>query len=129
MNSMILTVIGGGSVNWMRNLMRDVYLIDELEGGEIRLVDPNLEHVQAVAGMLNRFNELRGKSYRIRVMDDRQEALSGADFVMTTFSPGAMDAFWNDLELPIQYGIRQPVSMTVGSVRHFGVPSNRSGRL
>jgi len=114
MNSMILTVIGGGSVNWMRNLMRDVYLIDELEGGEIRLVDPNLEHVQAVAGMLNRFNELRGKSYRIRVMDDRQEALSGADFVMTTFSPGAMDAFWNDLELPIQYGIRQPVSMTVG---------------
>jgi alpha-galactosidase len=109
-----LTVIGGGSVNWMRGLMRDVYLLDEVEGGEIRLVDPNVEHVQAVAELLRAFNRLRGKDYAIRVMADRQEALSGADFVMTTFSPGAMDGFFNDLELPIKYGIRQPVSMTVG---------------
>ncbi|MDF2963343.1 MAG: glycoside hydrolase family 4 [Paenibacillus sp.] len=113
-NTMILTVIGGGSVNWMRGLMRDVYLIDELEGGEIRLVDPNKEHVEAVAAMLEAFNRMRGKAYKIQVMEDRREALGGADFVMTTFSPGAMDAFWNDLELPIKYGIRQPVSMTVG---------------
>jgi alpha-galactosidase/6-phospho-beta-glucosidase family protein len=114
MESLILTVIGGGSVNWMRGLMRDVYLIDEIEGGEIRLVDPNREHVEAVAAMLRAFNRMRNKQYKIRVMDDRREALGGADFVMTTFSPGAMDAFWNDLELPIKYGIRQPVSMTVG---------------
>jgi alpha-galactosidase len=33
---------------------------------------------------------------------------------MTTFSPGAMDAFFNDLEMPVKYGVRQPVSMTVG---------------
>ncbi|WP_245855707.1 hypothetical protein [Paenibacillus rigui] len=111
---MNLTVIGGGSVNWMRYLMRDVYLMDEVEGGEIRLVDPNREHVEAVAGMLKRFNHVRGKSYQVKIIEDRREALNGADFVMTTFSPGAMDAFWNDLELPIKYGIRQPVSMTVG---------------
>ena len=109
-----LTVIGGGSVNWMRGLMRDVYLLDEVEGGEIRLVDPNIEHVEAVADMLRAFNRARGKEYAVSVVADRREALSGADFVMTTFSPGAMDAFFNDLELPIKYGIRQPVSMTVG---------------
>ena len=33
---------------------------------------------------------------------------------MTTFSPGSMDAFEFDLEIPTRYGIRQPVSMTVG---------------
>lgn len=114
MDTMILTVIGGGSVNWMYGLMRDVYLLDEVNGGEIRLVDPNEEHVQAVAAMLRKFNELRDKEYKISVVKDRREALHGADFVMTTFSPGSMDAFWNDLEIPIQYGIRQPVSMTVG---------------
>ncbi|MEC0266787.1 MULTISPECIES: hypothetical protein [Paenibacillus] len=114
MDSMNLTIIGGGSVNWMAGLMRDVYLLDEIQGGEIRLVDPNREHVEAVAAMLHTFNRLRNKEYRVRIMDDRKEALQGADFVLTTFSPGAMDAFWNDLELPIQYGIRQPVSMTVG---------------
>lgn len=114
MRNMTLVVIGGGSVNWMRGLMRDVYLLDEIEGGEIRLVDPNRNHVEAVAGMLKAFNTLRDKKYRITIVDHRREALDGADFVLTTFSPGSLDAFWNDLELPIKYGIRQPVSMTVG---------------
>lgn len=111
---MTLVVIGGGSVNWMRGLMRDIYLLDESDGGEIRLVDPNRQHVEAVAGMLAVFNTLRGKEYKISIVDDRRAALDGADFVLTTFSPGSLDAFWNDLELPIKYGIRQPVSMTVG---------------
>jgi alpha-galactosidase/6-phospho-beta-glucosidase family protein len=110
----IITVIGGGSVNWMRGLMRDIYLLDEIEGGEIRLVDPNRLHTEAVAAMLNTFNRIRNKEYSIAIVENRREALSGADFVLTTFSPGSMDGFWNDLELPIKYGIRLPVSMTVG---------------
>lgn len=114
MDKMILTVIGGGSVNWMRGLMKDVYMIDEVKGGEIRLVDPNKEHVEAVAQMLKAFNKMKDKDYKISIVEDRKEALESADFVMTTFSPGAMESFWNDLELPIKYGIRQPVSMTVG---------------
>jgi alpha-galactosidase/6-phospho-beta-glucosidase family protein len=114
MKKIVLTVIGGGSVNWMRTLMRDVFLLDEAEGGEIRLVDPNVEHAQAVAGMVRTFNRMRGKQYAVSVTPERRGALQGADFVMTTFSPGTMDAFFNDLEIPIKYGIRQPVSMTVG---------------
>lgn len=38
--------------------MRDVYLLDEIDGGEIWLVDPQTEHVQAVADMLRVFNEI-----------------------------------------------------------------------
>ncbi len=114
MNSLNLCVIGGGSVNWMRGLMRDIYLMDEAGGGEIRLVDPNREHTEAVAEMLRVFNRMRNKDYRISIIDDRKAALAGADVVMTTFSPGTMDAYWNDLEIPIKYGIRLPTSMTVG---------------
>ncbi len=114
MNGTILTVIGGGSVNWMRNLMRDFYMVPEVEGGEIRLVDPNAEHVNAVADMLKEFNRQRGKDFKISVMEDRVEALSDADFVLLTFSPGAMPAFYNDLEIPVKYGVRLPVSMTCG---------------
>lgn len=61
MNKVQLTVIGGGSVNWMRKLMRDVYLIDEIDGGEIRLVDPLKEHTEAVADMLRTFNRVTGQ--------------------------------------------------------------------
>ena len=112
--TMVLAVIGGGSSQWMISLMKDVYLLDAVDGGEIRLVDPDRGGAEAVACMLDRFNGMRGKDYRVSVCDDRAEALGGADFVMTTFSPGSMDAFEYDLEIPIRYGIRQPVSMTVG---------------
>ena len=112
--SMVLAVIGGGSSQWMISLMKDVYLLNAADGGEIRLVDPDRGGAEAVASMLSRFNAERGKDYRVSVCEDRAEALAGADFVMTTFSPGSMDAFEYDLEIPIRYGIRQPVSMTVG---------------
>ncbi len=109
-----LAVIGGGSVNWMRGLMKDVYTLDGVEGGEIRLVDPNTDHVTSVKNMLLKFNELTGRNFEISIVEDRRAALTGCDFVLTTFSPGAMDAFFNDLEIPVKYGVRLPVSMTCG---------------
>ncbi|MBO4355680.1 MAG: hypothetical protein J5850_02360 [Clostridia bacterium] len=109
-----LAVIGGGSVNWMRGLMRDVYTLKGVDGGEIRLVDPNVPHVTSVKNMLLKFNELTGKTFDVSVVEDRREAMAGCDFVLTTFSPGAMDAFFNDLEIPVKYGVRLPVSMTCG---------------
>ncbi len=113
-NRINFTVIGGGSVGWMQFIMRDVYQMDEVDGGEIRLVDPRREYAEAVAGMLRVFNRERNKDYTVSVYTDREEALPGSDFVATTFSPGTMDAFVQDLELPVRYGIRLPVSMTVG---------------
>ena len=44
-----IAIIGGGSVNWMRVLMKDIYTLRGVEGGEIRLVDPNIPHVTSVA--------------------------------------------------------------------------------
>ena len=72
MNNINLTVIGGGSVNWMSRLMRDVYMVEEIDGGEIRLVDPQKEHVKAVASMLHKFNEIRDKDYKIEIIEDRK---------------------------------------------------------
>lgn len=62
MDRINIAVIGGGSVLWMKKLMRDLYLLDELEGGSIRLVDPNSDHVEAVADMLRQFNRERKKT-------------------------------------------------------------------
>lgn len=114
MNKIVLTVIGGGSTTWMPALMRDIYLVDVIEGGEIRLVDPNIRYAESVKDMLIMFNKIRNKNFKIAIIEDRKKALEGSDFVMCTISPGSMAAFHNDLEIPIKYGIRQPVSMTVG---------------
>lgn len=109
-----IAVIGGGSVNWMRGLMKDVYMLEGVDGGEIRLVDPNVSHVNSVKNMLLKFNEVTEKDFQISIMEERMEAMRDCDFVLTTFSPGSMEAFYNDLEIPVKYGIRLPVSMTCG---------------
>ena len=109
-----VAIIGAGSVNWMRNIMRDFFQIEDFEGGTLRLVDPKTEYVAAVREMLLNFCRLKKKDFRVDIFEDRREALAGVDFVVCTFSPGSMDAFWYDLELPNIYGINLPVSMTVG---------------
>lgn len=109
-----ICIIGGGSVNWMRILMKDIYSLRGVEGGEIRLVDPNVPHVTSVKNMAEKFNEASDKNFEISIVEDRKEALRDCNFVITTFSPGAMDAFYNDLEIPVKYGVRLPVSMTCG---------------
>ena len=126
--TMVLAVIGGGSSQWMMSLMKDVYLLDAVDGGEIRLVDPDRGGAEAVASMLDRFNAMRGKDYRVSVCDDRAEALGGADFVMTTFSPGSMDAFEYDLEIPDP--LRHPAAglHDGGAGRHLGGAAHRAGR-
>jgi len=109
-----ITVIGGGSVNWMYGLMKDVFLIDEIEGGNIKLVDPDKEYTGVVCELLKTFNKVSTKDFRITIEENRKKAFERADFVLLTFSPGSLDAFENDLEIPVKYGIVQPVSMTVG---------------
>jgi len=109
-----IAIIGGGSVNWMRILMKDIYTLNGVEGGEIRLVDPNVPHVTSVKNMAERFNEASEKNFEISIVEDRRAALKDCDFVIATFSPGSMDGFFNDLEIPVKYGVRLPVSMTCG---------------
>ena len=109
-----IAIIGGGSVNWMRVLMKDIYTLRGVEGGEIRLVDPNIPHVTSVKNMAEKFNEVSDKNFEISIVEDRRAALKDCNYVITTFSPGAMDAFFNDLEIPVKYGVRLPVSMTCG---------------
>jgi len=109
-----IAVIGGGSVNWMPTLMRDVYMMEGVDGGEIRLIDPDIERAEAVASMLNQFNKQRNKEFKISVVPNRREGLDGVDMAISTFCPGGIEAYHYDLEVPVKYGIQQPVSGTVG---------------
>ena len=45
---------------------------------------------------------------------DRQEAIRGADYVVTTFQQGGLDAYALDIEIPQRYGVEQCVGDTLG---------------
>ena len=109
-----IAIFGGGSVNWCPGLIRDIYLLDEITEGEIRLFDPDSEGVNAILSLQNVYNQETNKDLRFRRSDSLEDLLSGADFVLCTFSPGSLEAFFHDLEVPISYGVRHPVSMSFG---------------
>jgi alpha-galactosidase len=51
---------------------------------------------------------------RVEASLDRRQAVTGADFVITTFQQGALDAYALDIEIPRRYGVEQCVGDTLG---------------
>jgi alpha-galactosidase len=45
---------------------------------------------------------------------DQKEAITGADYVITTFQQGGLDAYKLDIEIPEKYGVGQCVGDTLG---------------
>jgi alpha-galactosidase/6-phospho-beta-glucosidase family protein len=110
-----IAYIGGGSRNWARHIMTDLALCEHLSG-EIALYD--IDHQAALA------NAERGKAifghpdakttFRVRAVHTPAEALAGADFCILSILPGPMWMMANDIDIPAQYGIVQPVGDTTG---------------
>jgi alpha-galactosidase len=56
----------------------------------------------------------RGLSARVEATIDRREAVQDADYVITTFQQGGLDAYKLDIEIPQKYGVEQCVGDTLG---------------
>lgn len=110
-----IAYIGGGSIGWAPMLMRDLALTEKISG-ELVLYDIN----ETAA----RHNVERGKiifshkeaktSFNVRATGKLADALKGADFVVMSIQPGPMRMFANDLDIPLRYGIVQPVGDSTG---------------
>jgi alpha-galactosidase len=51
---------------------------------------------------------------RIEATTDRAEAIQDADYVITTFQQGGLEAYESDIEIPRKYGVEQCVGDTLG---------------
>jgi len=109
-----ITIVGGGSTHWTPRLLTDFANTPSLADSEIVLMDvsgdslpPMLEVAAHIAGR-------RGIGMRARVTTDLDDALAGAEFVITTLSVGGFDSMRHDIEIPARYGVHQPVGDSVG---------------
>ncbi|MDR2572398.1 MAG: alpha-glucosidase/alpha-galactosidase [Oscillospiraceae bacterium] len=113
--SLKIAYIGGGSMGWARMFMVDLALEPEL-GGEIRLYDIDGEAAARNEIIGNRItaNERSVGKWRYLTATTLQEALTGADFVITSILPGTFEHMRSDVHLPERHGIYQPVGDSVG---------------
>ena len=107
--------IGGGSRYWARDLMKDLALAGLFEG-EIRLYDIDQEAArrnEVIASHLFSRPDAKAR-FKACAVKTLGACLKAADFVVISIEPGPIEARYADLEIPLKYGIVQPVGDSTG---------------
>lgn len=113
-----ITFMGAGSTVFARNVLGDVMTSEVLTDSVLALYDINDERLkQSEAILLAIANSLNSPA-RIETylgVENRKEALRGADFVVNAIQVGGYDpATIVDFEIPKKYGLRQTIADTLG---------------
>jgi alpha-galactosidase len=109
-----ITLIGAGSAVFTRNLCSDILLAHTLQDSTISLMDIDAGRLRTSRDLVQSIVDRRGLDARVEATTDRREAIRGADYVVTTFQQGGLDAYALDIEIPRRYGVEQCVGDTLG---------------
>ena len=114
-----LTFMGAGSTVFSKNVIGDTMLCDEFHDAEIALYDINAERLEESYLLITKMNEnLNGGKATIKKylgVENRKDALRGADFVVNAVHIGLYDPCTIiDFEIPKKYGLRQTIGDTLG---------------
>ena len=110
----IITLIGAGSVVFTRDLSNDILLTPSLNDSEIVLMDIDPIRLDLARNVVQALIDRRGLPATVRATTDQREAVTGADYVITTFQQGGLTAHEMDIEIPLKYGVDQSIGDTLG---------------
>ena len=109
-----ITLIGAGSYVFTRNLCNDILLTPALQDSTLTLMDIDPLRLAQARDLVQHLVSQRGLKAKVEATLDRREALTGADYVITTFQQGGLDAYQLDIDIPLKYGVGQCVGDTLG---------------
>ena len=114
-----ITFMGAGSTVFAKNVLGDAMMTPALQDFEIALYDidgERLEESYVMVTLLNKnVNEGRAKISKYLGVENRKEALRGADFVVDAIQVGGYEpSTVIDFEIPKKYGLRQTIADTLG---------------
>jgi len=116
---MKITFMGAGSTVFCKNVLGDSMLCEALQSADIALYDidaQRLEESRLVVEMINhRQNQNRARVSTYLGVENRKDALRGADFVICAIQVGGYEPCTViDFEIPKKYGLRQTIGDTLG---------------
>ena len=111
---MRVTIVGGGSAQWVPILVDDVVIAPCLAGTELVLHDVDGARVERTREYSEHVAGLAGTGVSVRGTTDLDTALAGADFVVVCISTGGLDSMARDLEVSARYGLPLPIGDSVG---------------
>ncbi len=116
---MKITFMGAGSTVFAKNVLGDVMCSEALRECEIALYDIDADRLSQSELMVNtlnkNINENRASVKAYLGVENRKDALRGADFVVNAIQVGLYDPCTIiDFEVPKKYGLRQTIADTTG---------------
>lgn len=119
MISMKITFMGAGSTVFCKNVLGDCMMTECMHDAEIALYDidgERLEESRILIESLNKcLNQSRAKIKAYLGVENRKEALRGANFVVNAIQVGFYDPCTIiDFEIPKIYGLKQTIADTLG---------------
>ena len=116
---MKLTFMGAGSTVFSKNVLGDTMLCDAFHHMEIALYDIDAQRLEEsyllICKLNESINEGRATVKKYLGVEQRRDALRGADFVVNAIQVGLYDPCTIiDFVIPKKYGLRQTIGDTLG---------------
>ncbi|OVE84710.1 alpha-galactosidase [Natronolimnobius baerhuensis] len=106
--------IGAGSLTFTQTLVRDILSFAELQETTVALMDIDAERLERIEAATNALIDEHDLPATVEATTDRREALTDADYVITTIQVGGVKPVEHEVEIPQRYGINQSVGDTLG---------------
>jgi alpha-galactosidase len=109
-----ITIIGGGSHQWVPKLVIDIARTPSLQESAIVLEDIDASRLPLTTAYVEHVAKVLDIPLTVSSTSDQRAALEGADFVIVNISTGGFASMRHDLEIPARYGLHQSTGDTVG---------------
>lgn len=119
-----IVVIGVGSASFGPAILGDLLQSDRLRGSTICLCDINAHGLERMTHLARRLNDEWGTGVTIESSTDRRDLLPGAEFVIVSIAVDREKCWRQDWEIPLKYGIRQPLGENGGPGALFHTARN-----
>ena len=118
-----ITFMGAGSTVFSKNVLGDCMLSAPLADSVIALYDIDPDRLNESKLMLDTINRNNGSKAKIETylgVENRKDALRGANYVVNAIQVGGYEPCTvTDFEIPKKYGLRQTIADTLGIVGIF----------
>ena len=110
-----VAMIGAGSF-FTNSILKDIVLIPENAGGELRLVDIDAERLELAGKLMRKIVDESGQGGKWRVAwdTDRLRVLEGCDYIVNSIEVSGVECVRFDNDIPLEYGVSQCIGDTIG---------------
>jgi alpha-galactosidase len=114
-----VAIIGAGSIIFCKTLILDTLATEGLEDTEFALMAPSTKRTPYVEGFVKKVIQVNDLPASVWVTTDQREAVKDADYVITTFQVGGVQAYEYDYKIPLKYGVDCCIADTGGPAAVF----------